>query len=138
MSSIIDRMQSVASSPPFPAVTGRWFNIRICPDLALGELLNVGIGFTASDSEETHIRLVDQFDRFRLRYGREFEEELRMMLRVLRSTGLQDNRNPPFPNVRFSELKFAAGNSLEEILDRLFRATVPVTTFPAGMASRFV
>lgn len=130
MNSVVDRLQSVASGPPTPAMTGRWLNIRICPDLALGELLNVGVGFVDSYSEKIHIRLVDRFDRFRLLYGEEFEHELRMMLRILGSTDLEDNREPPFPNIRFSELKFAAGNSVEEILDRLFEVTVP--TFAAG------
>ena len=50
MSSIADRLQSVASVPPTPAVKGHWFNIRVCPDLALGELLNVGVGYVDSAS----------------------------------------------------------------------------------------
>lgn len=130
MSSVAERLLSVAVSPPTPAVTGRWFNIRVCPDLALGELLNVGVGFVDSSSGETYVRVAHRLDRVRLLYGKEFEEELRRMLRVIENTGLQHTTESPFPNIRVSEQKFAAGTSFEEILGRLFDLTVP--TFPSS------
>ena len=131
MTSITDRLLSVASTPPAPAVTGHWFNIRLCPDLALGELLNVGVGYVDSASEKIYTRLVDRFDRFRSLYGEGFEDEMRTMLRILESTLGTKAKQPPIPNLRFSELKFAAGNSVEDILDRLYQATV-VTSSPSA------
>lgn len=133
MNSIAERLQSIAAMPPAPPVTGHWFNIRICPDLALGELLNVGVGYIDSATQQIYTKVIDRFDRFRSLYGEGFEDEIRVMLRIAQNTITGTSRESPSPNIRFSDFKFAAGSSVDDILERLYEATIEVVSPVATM-----
>jgi len=126
MSTVSERLRSIAFNPPRPRTEGRWFNIRLCPDLAHGELFNLGVGYVDGGTGQVHARLIDQFERYHALFGETASDELRSLLSLVDATLREGVFEPPAPQIRFSEQKFVAGDGPEEILERLFDRTVPV------------
>lgn len=124
MTAALQRLSSLAIPVPAPKVSGQWFNIRYCPDLAGGELLNVGVGYVDARQKKVYARLIENLDAFRVLFGEAFEEEVRFALDVVRSTLAKRELEPPLRSVIFSERRFAAGESEQELVDHLFEATV--------------
>ncbi len=112
-----------------PKVRGTWFNIRIIPDLATGETLNIGVGFVGQDNR-LELKLLDRFDAFDCLYRNRLSvENVRLLVQIVRVSmpeGLQNGQTPviPSPHVMFSSLKFISGDSIHAILDDLYRETV--------------
>lgn len=124
MSAALERLQALATPVPAPRVAGQWFNIRYSPSAAGGELINVGVGYVDGASRQIHARLIENLEAFRLLFGEAFEEEVRFSLDVVRSALGRFMLEPPMRSVAFSNLRYAAGDSVQEILDGLFSSTV--------------
>lgn len=111
-----------ATAKPPPAWRGEWFKISLMPDLAAGEVFNVGVAFR-STSGELHAKWLDDFSRLRCLYGDDIEEETRFLL-ALAANAAENGKDRPSPNIRYSDPQYATGESIEEILDSLFSMTV--------------
>lgn len=132
MSSTFDRLRKKAkdnSLPEQPEVQGMWFNIRVMPDLATGELLNIGVGFSSSDRPFEY-RLLDRFEAFGCLYHKRVSADgLRFLIQTVQSS-LPNRLSPgalpliPSPNIQYSEPKFITGHSSAEILEDLYKETV--------------
>lgn len=116
-------------SPEPPEVRGMWFNIRVVPDLATGETLNIGVGFVGQDSQ-LQCQWLDRFEAFDCLYrNRLSAENVRLLVQIVRASmpkELPGGQLPllPSPHVVFSPLKFTSGESAEAILEDLFHETV--------------
>ena len=124
MKAALDRLQALAVPVPTPKVSGQWFNIRFTPDLAGGELFNIGVGYVDADRQTVQARLIENLEAFRTLFGDALQDEIRFSLDVVRSAVGQKLLNSPIGNVVFGERRFAAGESVQEVLARLFSATV--------------
>lgn len=136
MTAALQRLSSLATPVPAPKVSGQWFNIRYCPDLAGGELLNIGVGYVDAQRQMVHARLIENLDAFRVLFGESFEQEVRFARDVVRSSLADRALDPPLRSVMFSERRFAAGESEQELVDRLFEATVSFNEARAVNAAR--
>jgi hypothetical protein len=137
MTAALQRLASLATPVPTPKISGHWFNIRYCPDLAGGELFNIGVGYVDAVRNRVHARLIENLEAFRVVFGESFEQEVRFVLDVVRSTLAKHELAPPLRSVVFGDRRFAAGENEQELIDRLFETTIsfnePVT---AGAARR--
>lgn len=136
MTAALQRLGSLAVSVPAPKVYGQWFNIRYCPGLAGGELFNIGVGYVDSQSNRVHARLIENLEAFRVLLGDSFEQEVRFALDVVKSTLAKHDLVPPLRCVIFGDRRFAAGESEQELLDRLFETTVSFSEPMAAGAVR--
>ena len=137
MTAALQRLSSLATPVPAPKVSGQWFNIRYCPDLAGGELLNIGVGYVDEQRRKVHARLIENLEAFRVLFGESYEEEVRFALDVVKSALANREIESPLRSVVFSERRFAAGENEQELLDRLFEATVSFNEAKAvGVARR--
>lgn len=132
MSSTFDKLRKRAkdnSLPTQPEVHGKWFNIRVMPDLATGELLNIGVAFSSADHRLV-FKMLDRFEAFSCLYhNRVTTETLRFLVQTVESS-LPEQLSPgdlpliPSPHIRFSDPKFISGHDPVEILDDLYQETV--------------
>jgi len=124
MSAALERLYALATPVPAPRVSGQWFNIRYSPNTSGGELINIGVGWVDGVTRQIHSRLIDNLEAFRVLFGEAFEEEVRFSLDVVRSALAKSMLESPMRGVAFSNLRYAAGDSAQDVLDRLFSATV--------------
>lgn len=136
MSAAFERLQSLETPVLAPKVAGRWFNVRYTPSAAGGEMFNVGVAYLDAERKGVQARLIENLDGFGTLFGDVFEEEVRFALDVVRSAFGQSMLDPPFRSIVFSEPRFAAGESIQEVLNRLFAATVSFAEAKRTPASR--
>lgn len=124
MSAALERLHVLVTPVPTPKVAGQWFNIRFSPSAAGGELINIGVGYVDGAARQIHARLIENLEAFRTLFGEAFEEEVRFSLDVVRSAMGRFVLESPLRTIAFSQLRYAAGDSAQDVLDRLFAATV--------------
>lgn len=124
MNAAIERLHALATPVPAPKVTGQWFNIRFSPSASGGELINIGVGYVDGATRQIHARLIENLEAFRSLFGDSFEEEVRYSIEVVRSALGRFMLESPLRSVAFSNLRYAAGDSAQDVLERLFAATV--------------
>lgn len=105
-------------------IAARWFVIRLSPDLATGELLNIGVGIIYN--EQVFTKIIPNTKPFELLYGDHVKENLSFLLHLLKSsTDSFSALKSISPHFSFSPLKFIAGHSVEDI-DRLYKSMIPI------------
>ena len=107
-----------------PAVVGQWSPIRLSPDLATGEVLNVGIAFI-DQSERVFMRMLDSARALKCLFGADSIDNFALLLGATRDT-LEKKQLlvSPSTQVTFGPLAYAAGDSAQEVVDRLYTAIV--------------
>lgn len=107
-----------------PRIKGKWFPIRLTPDLATGELLNIGVGFIDA-RRKLHVRMLDSARAFRCLYGNAGLENFSFLLTVAREHFQRVGKpESPSPHILIGPRAYAAGGSVDEILDQLFHTMV--------------
>lgn len=122
------------SSPASSQVHGQWFNIRFTPDLGTGERLNIGVGLIDVHGG-IQTRMLSNFERLRRLYdGRVDLDGLHFLIETLDSYWRNKGHpsTSPIANISFSDLKYASGSSVAEILDDLYTETVLLDPFVAA------
>lgn len=109
-----------ATDPPFK---GKWFEIRIQPDLATDERLNIGVCFL-DNKRKLHFKLLDDTSAFLCLYGRQAKEQFDFMLKAVRYNLEHGASTPASPQITYGAPRFAAGFSVQQILDSLYSDTV--------------
>lgn len=136
MSAALERLYALATPVPAPRVSGQWFNIRYAPTASGGELINIGVGYIDGVTRQIHSRLIDNLEAFRTLFGEAFEDEVRFSLDVVRSALGKLMLEPPLRSVVFSNLRYAAGESVADVLDSLFSATVSFAEARQSVSAR--
>ena len=113
--------QHTVSQEP-PKLQGKWFGLGFSPDLATGERLNVGIVLRIAG--EQHFRLFTKAEPFAHLCGLE-KENIAFFLQCLNDHLAAGKDIKTFSrHIIVDRPKFAAGDSVTEILDRLYHAQV--------------
>jgi len=121
----LDQLFDQDAAESKPRVSGKWFEIRLTPDLATGELLNIGVGFIRARTREFYFRLLDSAAPFGCLYGPKGKEQYGFLLAVAREALAAHGPSASIsPQITFGQRRFAQGNSVEEILDSMYRAVV--------------
>lgn len=115
---------STLTTQPSPKVTGRWFPIRIKPNLATGELFNVGVGLIING--KTHVKLIQSAEPFKQLYGKDGDDNFSLLLDMIiwHFRHRLPKSKIPSPHIIFERSTFAAGDSVDEILNRLYQQMV--------------
>jgi len=129
------RLRNKATSPPVAqGVNGQWFNIRLTPDLAAGERLNIGVGLI-DEFGSIQTKMLNNFERLRCLYADRIDtSDLEFLSNVLENYWRNDGRpaTSPIANITFSELKYASGSDVSVILEDLYRETVALEPSPVA------
>lgn len=115
-----------AKAAPKAGVTGQWFVARWQPDIATGEMLNIGIGFV-SDEGELSLRLLNSFERLQCLFDSSnaaFHAEL--ACQVIEECMRRDpfRRGSLFTGITIENRGFAQGLDNESVADRLYSEVV--------------
>ncbi len=120
----IDHLFEDAADTTEAKVSGKWFPIRLVPDLATGELLNVGVGFIDS-RRKLHVKILDSARVFECMYGPAGLENFTFLLTVLREHFQKTAQAiSPSPHIVLGARSYAAGESVPEILESLYQSQV--------------
>ncbi|KDN12733.1 hypothetical protein SALWKB12_1257 [Snodgrassella communis] len=121
--SILTTLTNLSEESIEPDITAKWFVIKISPDLATGELLNIGVGIIYR--KKLFTKLIPNTTPLELLYGKASKENFSFLLHLLKSsTDSLLTLKSVSPHFSISSLKFVAGNSVEDILDRLYKSMV--------------
>lgn len=119
-----------------PPIKGKWFEIRLQPDLAADERLNIGVCFL-DNRRKLHFKLLEETSAFSCLYGRQAKEQFDFMIRAVRHSLEQSSWKPPSPQITFGPPRFAAGFSIQEILDSLYADIVTLARVKRKMRNEF-
>lgn len=117
------------------AVSGRWHNLQIKPDLGSGELLNVGVAFV-DDGNRVHLRMARDLSRLTCLYDdkvdvRSFEKLCSVIEEAYDGASWDDFRLSQLSaHAALSEGRYASGASVSDILAGFYEATVPLGRVP--------
>lgn len=107
-----------------PAIAGRWAPIRLLPDVVTGEVLNVGVAFV-DQNERMSVRILDSARPLKCLFGAGSIDNFALLLGATRDTLERRQRLiSPSTHITFGPLTYAAGGSVEEVVDRLYSAIV--------------
>jgi hypothetical protein len=107
---------------------GEWFNISIRPDFASNEIVNIGVAF--EHESKIYSKFLDDFSSINSSFGEAAEDEIQFMGKVARSALEAGGKISPAPSIVFCEPKFARGNNVNEILERLYNSTIKLALPP--------
>ncbi|WP_417545696.1 hypothetical protein [Marinobacter sp.] len=115
-----------AKAAPKAGIQGNWFTARWQPDMATGEVLNIGVGFVSSEGELS-LRLLNEFSRLECLFDSSnaaFHAELACQVvdECMRSN--PQRRGNILAGVTIEERGFAQGADNESIVDRLYADVV--------------
>lgn len=107
-----------------PKIKAKWATLRISPNLGTGELLNVGICILYQ--RKVYVRILPDAKPFEILYGDSGKENFSFLLPLIAQYMEQQNKLEISisPQVSISESNFVAGESIEEIFDRLYSSMV--------------
>ena len=121
----LDRLFDEDRTAPKPSITGKWFEIRLTPDLVAGEILNIGVGFIQSRTKKFYFKLLDSAAPFTSLYGSGAREQFDFLLSVTRDAlsahGPSGNISQ---HITFGDQRSAQGITVQSILDSLYRSVV--------------
>lgn len=126
---LIENLPPREASAKAQLTRGQWFNIRLQPSLLAGEQLNVGVGFV-DHTGRLHTRVTDDLARLRCLYDDRIDLDDMQMLVGLAADQFDRERYDPdmpkllSPQLSFSAPSYAAGASIDVILETFFDQTV--------------
>jgi len=107
-------------------IQGKWFAARWQPDIATGEVLNIGVGFVSNDGELT-LRLLNEFGRLECLFDSNnaaFHAELACQIVEECMRADPQRRGNLLAGVTIEEQGFAQGSDNEGIIGRLYSEVV--------------
>ena len=121
---IFSVLSAMTMQAPKPAITAKWAPIRISPNLATGEILNVGV--CVLHRRKVHIKLLPNAAPFEALYGKVGKDNFSFLLGIIgQHLGGQKSLSANIsPQVSLGKAHFVAGDSIQEILDRLYASIV--------------
>lgn len=105
-------------------VKGEWFSIRWTPDVAAGEIINIGVAFV--ENGRVHSRLLNYFERIECLYGDRGIYHAELVISIVAESLKKNNKDSPIPQISYQNRGYAQGSSIDEVLSSLFKQTVPI------------
>lgn len=130
---LLDNLQQAPRKADSHLTRGKWVNIRLQPNLLSGEQLNVGVGFI-DQTGRFHTRVSTDLSRLRCLYDERIDLEDMQVLLALAADQLDRKRYESgmpetiSPQLSFSPPSYAAGNSIDDILNTFFDQTVSLVS----------
>lgn len=121
---IFSVLSAMTMQVPKPAIKAKWAPIRISPNLATGEILNVGV--CVLYRRKVHIKLLPNASPFESLYGKAGKDNFSFLLGII-GQHLAEQKSLSIdisPQVSLGKAHFVAGDSIHEILDRLYAGMV--------------
>ncbi|MCK9985664.1 MAG: hypothetical protein AzoDbin1_02136 [Azoarcus sp.] len=105
-------------------IRGKWCAVRFSPDTSSGECLNIGVAFKPARGQ-IRTRLLGSAAGFRSLYGSSGVSNFNFLI-ALTAQSIQTHGDlvSPSPHVSFGPLRNAQGESVDAILETLYRTTV--------------
>lgn len=121
---IFSVLSAIATKTTKPAITAKWAPIRISPNLATGEILNVGV--CVLYRRKVHVKLLPSAAPFEALYGGAGNDNFSFLLGIIGQylDGQKSLSVDISPQVSLGKANFVAGDSIQEILDRLYASMV--------------
>lgn len=121
---IFSALSEIAIQTLKPTIKAKWAPIRISPNLATGEILNVGV--CVLHRRKVHIKLLPNAAPFEALYGKVGKDNFSFLLGIIgQHLGGQKSLSANIsPQVSLGKAHFVAGDSIQEILDRLYTSMV--------------
>jgi hypothetical protein len=121
---IFSVLSEMAIQTPKPTIKAKWAPIRISPNLATGEILNVGV--CVLYRRKVHVKLLPNAAPFEALYGKVGKDNFSFLLSIIgQHLGGQKSLSANIsPQVSLGKTHFVAGDSIQEILDRLYASIV--------------
>lgn len=105
-------------------ISGSWFTVRFMPDRISGEIFNIGVVFIDKNSK-CHYRILETTDAFQCLFGTSGAANIKFLLDVVEEMFTNNNYTiTPSPHIIYSNYQTARGESVNEILDDLYRSMV--------------
>lgn len=112
------------SSGSSDLISGSWFTVRFMPDRISGEIFNIGVVFI-DKTNKCHYRILETTDAFRCLFGASGTANIKFMLDIVEEMFANNNYTvTPSPHIIYSNYQTARGESVDEILDDLYRSMV--------------
>jgi hypothetical protein len=112
-----------------PMVTGKWCTIRVHPDIVTGEVINIGVAFSAARGQPL-FRLIPNARGFECLYGPHGLEQYGFLLRAMQEHLAQAQKAsdilPVSQQISLSPWRETAGNSALEIVEHLYARMVHI------------
>jgi hypothetical protein len=116
-----------SKSEKIKEVSGKWAEIQLLPDLATGEVLNIGVCFKRNRAQEFLYKLAPNLGPLSCLFGNESTEQFKFLLEAANEHLTRYGDSEPFsPHVRIGRYRPASGLSEEEILDSQFERMVTI------------
>lgn len=107
---------------PF-AIQAQWCVISVMPDLATNERLNIGVCVLHDNS--LHTRFLPNAEPFKKLYGKQKGENFSFLMNMVKQTLKPENwQYTCSPQIQHSKPQPVSGNSIDEILHRLYSSMV--------------
>lgn len=123
----LDKLVSADNLRP-PQVRGKWFPIHLLPDLGSDERINIGVGFIDDSNRKLHTRFISSLRGLTVLYGRAAARNFQFLL-ALAAEHVQKGGLSLLeisPQLATGKPRFAAGDSISEILDSYFSTIVSI------------
>lgn len=121
---IIEDQQGLESIKP---IVGKWFEIKLSPDLISGEILNIGVGFIDS-RKKLHFRILENSKPFACLYGKLAEESFQFLLVAVKNALLQYGLKSDLgPQIQLGKPRYIEGHTVDAILNKLYTSVVTLS-----------
>lgn len=117
-------LEALAVSQSPPSISGHWSPLRLRLDKVCGDVLNIGVIFRHEGDPQISWRLLSNFSGIRCLYGPDAASNAAFAVDQINSYLRQNGRCPEGWVISSGEEAFASGNSVDEILSRLYTRTV--------------
>lgn len=129
------------SKTPENKYVGEWQTVRLCPDLSANEWLNIGVYFVTKAGTH-HVKMLNYFERLKCLYDNsihepEFVALLESIEQILISEGHESLNKHFYPYAQIEDLRYAAGESVEAILEGFYDSTVTLGKPKKKSSQRF-
>lgn len=116
--------QLLANKRPASNVQGNWFAIQWIPNVASGEILNIGVAFQDTNGE-TSLKMLDYFDRIACLYSSEMKFQVELACDVSRSVILKHGPIHDLAHqIKCFSRGYAQGKSAAAIIENLYDSVI--------------
>lgn len=108
-------------------IDGKWAEIQLLPDLATGEVLNIGVCFKKKGDQDFLFKLAPNLNPLGCLFGNSSLEQFRFLLEAANEHfSMYGDQVPLSPHIRIGNYRPASGISEKEILDSQFQRMVTI------------
>lgn len=107
-------------------ISGQWSVAQWIPDIATGEVLNIGVSVLTSNGQH-EIKMLDNFERLECLFNSKhaaFHAELACQVAREYLSSAPNHTGVISPNLKIENRGFAQGNDIEEIISRLYTSVI--------------